>query len=44
MKRAYQLGDGQLIESVLMPYEDGRRTACISSQETRWALPRDTFY
>lgn len=32
MKRAYQLHDKQLIESVLMPYEDGRRTACISSQ------------
>ncbi len=31
-KRAYKLYDGQLIESVLMPYEDGRRTACISSQ------------
>ena len=31
-KRAYELGDGQLIESVLMPYDDGRRTACISSQ------------
>lgn len=31
-KRAYELQDGQLIESVLMPYEDGRRTACISSQ------------
>eukprot|EP01036_Dinobryon_divergens_P032155 gene32155-41690_t len=31
-KRAYELNDGQLIESVLMPYEDGRRTACISSQ------------
>lgn len=31
-KRAYELWDGQLIESVLMPYEDGRRTACISSQ------------
>lgn len=32
-KRAYQLRDGQLIESVLMgPYEDGRYTACISSQ------------
>jgi len=31
-KRAYQLQDGQLIESVLMPYRDGRRTACISSQ------------
>ncbi|KAL3792897.1 hypothetical protein HJC23_004822 [Cyclotella cryptica] len=32
IKRAYQLHDGQIIESVLMPYEDGRRTACISSQ------------
>ena len=31
-KRAYELHDGQLIESVLMPYEDGRQTACISSQ------------
>lgn len=31
-KRAYRLQDGQLIESVLMPYEDGRFTACISSQ------------
>jgi 23S rRNA (adenine2503-C2)-methyltransferase len=31
-KRAYQLEDGQIIESVLMPYADGRRTACISSQ------------
>lgn len=31
-KRAYRLADGQLIESVLMPYEDGRYTACISSQ------------
>lgn len=31
-KRAYQLADGQLIESVLMPYSDGRYTACISSQ------------
>jgi len=31
-KRAYKLHDGQMIESVLMPYEDGRRTACISSQ------------
>ncbi|CAM9560980.1 unnamed protein product [Sphacelaria rigidula] len=31
-KRAYRLADGQLIESVLMPYSDGRRTACISSQ------------
>jgi 23S rRNA (adenine2503-C2)-methyltransferase len=31
-KRLYRLPDGQLIESVLMPYQDGRRTACISSQ------------
>ena len=31
-KRLYRLPDGQLIESVLMPYADGRRTACISSQ------------
>lgn len=32
VKRLYRLGDGQLIESVLMPYADDRRTACISSQ------------
>uniref|UniRef100_A0A7S4N483 Dual-specificity RNA methyltransferase RlmN N-terminal domain-containing protein n=1 Tax=Guillardia theta TaxID=55529 RepID=A0A7S4N483_GUITH len=32
IKRAYKLKDGQMIESVLMPYDDGRRTACISSQ------------
>jgi hypothetical protein len=32
IKRAYRLHDGQLIESVLMPYQDGRYTACISSQ------------
>ena len=32
VKRAYALPGGQLIESVLMPYADGRRTACISSQ------------
>jgi 23S rRNA (adenine2503-C2)-methyltransferase len=31
-KRAYSLTDGQIIESVLMPYRDGRFTACISSQ------------
>jgi len=31
-KRAYELDDGQIIESVLMPYDDGRYTACISSQ------------
>ena len=31
-KRLYRLPDGQLIESVLMPYADKRQTACISSQ------------
>jgi 23S rRNA (adenine2503-C2)-methyltransferase len=31
-KRLYRLHDGQLVEAVLMAYEDGRRTACISSQ------------
>lgn len=31
-KRLYRLVDGAMIESVLMPYQDGRRTACISSQ------------
>lgn len=31
-KRLYRLPDGQLIESVLMPYDDDRQTACISSQ------------
>ncbi len=31
-KRLYRLHDGQLIESVLMPYADDRQTACISSQ------------
>jgi 23S rRNA (adenine2503-C2)-methyltransferase len=31
-KIAYRLLDGQIIESVLMPYRDGRYTACISSQ------------
>lgn len=31
-KRLYRLPDGQMIESVLMPYKDGRRTVCISSQ------------
>ena len=31
-KRLYRLPDGEMIESVLMPYQDGRRTACISSQ------------
>jgi 23S rRNA (adenine2503-C2)-methyltransferase len=32
VKRLYKLADGQLIESVLMPYDDDRRTACISTQ------------
>lgn len=32
LKRLYRLGDGQLIEAVLMPYDKHRRTACISSQ------------
>ena len=31
-KRLLRLHDGRLIESVLMPYADNRRTACISSQ------------
>ncbi len=31
-KRLYRLHDGQLVETVLMPYDDHRRTACISSQ------------
>ena len=31
-KRVYRLDDGQLIESVLMHYRDGRRSACISTQ------------
>lgn len=32
VKRLYRLPDGQLIESVLMAYDDDRRTACISTQ------------
>ncbi len=32
VKRLYRLADGQLIESVLMEYDDERRTACISTQ------------
>jgi hypothetical protein len=33
IKRVYELHDGNYIESVLMgPYQDGRYTACISSQ------------
>jgi len=31
-KRLWRCADGSLIESVLMPYADKRRTACISSQ------------
>jgi 23S rRNA (adenine2503-C2)-methyltransferase len=32
IKRLYRLDDGQLIESVLMEYDDDRHTACISTQ------------
>jgi 23S rRNA (adenine2503-C2)-methyltransferase len=32
VKRLLRLPDGQLIESVLMHYDDDRRTACISTQ------------
>ncbi|MEQ1565802.1 MAG: 23S rRNA (adenine(2503)-C(2))-methyltransferase RlmN [Myxococcota bacterium] len=32
IKRLYALPDGRRVESVLMPYDDGRRTACISTQ------------
>jgi 23S rRNA (adenine2503-C2)-methyltransferase len=32
VKRLFKLPDGQMIESVLMEYDDGRRTACISTQ------------
>src|SRR5512145_1096059 len=32
IKRLYRLPDGQMIEAVLMPYDDDRRTACISTQ------------
>ena len=32
VKRVYALPGGQMIEAVLMVYEDGRRTACISTQ------------
>jgi len=32
VKVAYGVPGGHAIESVLMPYEDGRRTACISTQ------------
>ena len=32
VKRLYRLADGKLIETVRMPYGDGRRTVCVSSQ------------
>lgn len=32
VKRLWRLPDGQMIESVLMAYDDDRRTACISTQ------------
>jgi 23S rRNA (adenine2503-C2)-methyltransferase len=32
IKRLYRLADGQPVEAVLMPYDDDRRTACISTQ------------
>lgn len=32
VKRLFKLPDNQLIEAVLMEYDDGRRTACISTQ------------
>ncbi len=32
VKRLWSLQDGQMIESVLMEYDDERRTACISTQ------------
>jgi 23S rRNA (adenine2503-C2)-methyltransferase len=32
IKRLYRLNDDQLIEAVLMEYDDERRTACISTQ------------
>jgi 23S rRNA (adenine2503-C2)-methyltransferase len=32
VKRLYALPDGKMIEAVLMVYDDGRRTACISTQ------------
>lgn len=32
VKRLYRLSDSQLIESVLMAYDDDRNTACISTQ------------
>ncbi len=32
IKRLYALSDGKAVESVLMRYDDGRNTACISTQ------------
>lgn len=32
VKKLFRLPDNQLIEAVLMEYDDGRRTACISTQ------------
>ncbi len=32
VKRLYRLRSGHQVESVVMPYRDGRRTACISTQ------------
>lgn len=32
IKRAIKFHDHQIIEAVMMPYDDGRRTVCISSQ------------
>lgn len=32
VKRAYALNDGGIVESVLMRYDDGRNTVCVSSQ------------
>ena len=32
VKLLWRLPDGQVIESVLMAYDDNRRTACISTQ------------
>ena len=47
IKRAYELPDGQLVESVLMPYSDGRRTACIVAKlDVAWgahSVPRDKW-
>lgn len=37
-KRLYTLKDGSTIESVLMNYKDGRKTACISSQVWEFRL------